>query len=124
MIKLSVFDEASSLKTHVQSSLKKENSQNPYYLHHSDSFNHVLVSELLTNDNCVSWNCSMILALSIQNKLGFTNETLTQLTDSMLPTWIWNNHTIGEWILISVSEAIALSLLFFDLARVIWLDLK
>lgn len=104
--------------------ISSEASQSPYFLHHSDTSNLVLVSELLTDENYITWSRSMLLALSIRNKLGFIDGTLTQPTGPLLSAWIRNNHIVIAWILNSVSKGISSSILFSDSARSIWLDLK
>ena len=39
----------------------------PFFLHHSDSLDLVLVSQQLTGDNYPSLSCAMIIALSVKN---------------------------------------------------------
>lgn len=66
----------------------------------------------------------MIIALSINNKLGFVDGTLVKPSGHLLPYWIRNNHVVIAWILNSVSKFISASLIFTDSVRDIWLDLK
>lgn len=73
----------SSSSIQVQTSSK--NFQKPYFPHHNDTSNLVLISDLHTNDNYITWSSSMILALSIHNKLGFADGTLTEPTRFLLP---------------------------------------
>ncbi|XP_038880436.1 uncharacterized protein LOC120072090 [Benincasa hispida] len=96
----------------------------PYALHHSDTSNLILVSELLTNDNYVSWSKSMVLSLSIRNKLGFIDGSLPRPTGDLLSLWIRNNNVVVAWILNFVSKSISSSILFTESAREIWLDLQ
>ncbi|XP_038895765.1 uncharacterized protein LOC120083929 [Benincasa hispida] len=96
----------------------------PYALHHSDTSNLVLVSELLTDDNYVSWSRSMVLTLFIQNKLGFIDGSLPRPTGDLLHLWIHNNNVVVSWILKSVSKSISSSILFTESAQAIWLDLQ
>lgn len=49
----------------------------PYFLHHLDSPS-ILVSQPLTDDNYSSWSRSMSIALSVKNKLGFINGSITK----------------------------------------------
>lgn len=108
----------------TQGQSEVQNSKSPYFLHHSDTTNLVLVSELLTDENYVSWSRSMILALSIKNKLGFVDGSITKPTGQLLPLWVRNNNSVIAWILNSVSKSISFSILFTDSAQAIWLDLK
>ncbi|XP_068661644.1 uncharacterized protein [Aristolochia californica] len=45
-----------------------EEPSNPYYIHHSDNPEQVLVSQLLTGENYINWSCAMLIALSVKNK--------------------------------------------------------
>lgn len=93
-------------------------SNSPYLLHHSDTSNLVLVTEPLTDDNYyVNVHRSMILALSIRNKLGFIDGTITKATGELLPLWIRNNNVVIAWIFHSVSKSISSSILFTESAR-------
>lgn len=44
---------------------------NPYYLHHLDGTNLVLVSELLIESNYTPWYLAMMIRLTVKNKVGF-----------------------------------------------------
>ena len=68
-----------------------------YYLHHSDNPGTVLVSQLLNGDNYVSWNRSMLIALSVKNKLGFVDGSIAKPDGSdpqLLNSWRRNNHIV------------------------------
>lgn len=66
----------------------------------------------------------MLIALSVKNKLGFIDGSISKPTGNLLPAWIRNNHIVIAWILNSVSKTISGSLLFSESARDIWIDLK
>lgn len=118
-------DSTTDLSSVRQEQSSRENNQNPYYLHHSDTSNLVLVSELLTDDNYVTWSRSMLIALSVRNKLGFIDGSITQpLAGELIFLWTRNNHMVIAWILNSVLKGISSSITFTDSARAIWLDLK
>ena len=94
----------------------------PFFLHYSDSPGLVLVSQQLTGDNYPSWTRAMIIALSVKNKLGFIDGSISRPdgTDSnLLSSWTRNNSIVISWILNSVS-----SILFSDTALEIWNDLS
>ncbi|MDV3193949.1 MAG: hypothetical protein Q8835_02705, partial [Sweet potato little leaf phytoplasma] len=101
-----------------------EDTQSPYYLHHNDTLNLVLVSELLTDENYLTWSRSMLLALSIRKKLGFVDVRIPQPTGELLSLWKRNNHMVIAWILNSVSKGISSSIMFTDSTQAIWEDLK
>ena len=57
-----------------------DDGSSPFFLHHSDSPGLSLVSQSLTGDNYASWSQSMMIALSIKNKLGFIDGTIQRLS--------------------------------------------
>ena len=98
-----------------------------YYLHHSDNPGTVLVSQLLNGDNYASWNRSMLIALSVKNKLGFVDGSILKSDGSdpqLLNAWRRNNHIVIAWLMNSVSKEISSSLLFGESAAKIWTDLN
>ncbi|KAJ4717700.1 Retrovirus-related Pol polyprotein from transposon TNT 1-94 [Melia azedarach] len=103
-----------------------EDCSSPYFLHYSDNPGLVLVSQPLTGDNYTSWSRSMVIALSVKNKLGFVDGSITRPTgtDPLLNSWIRNNNIVISWILNSVSKEISASVIFSQSAYEIWNDLK
>ena len=101
-------------------------SSNPYFLHHSDNPSLVLVSQPLIGENYASWSRTMLIALSVKNKLGFVDGSIPKPagTDPNLSSWIRNNNIVISWILNSVSKEISASIIFSVSAYEIWLDLK
>ncbi|XP_024030943.1 uncharacterized protein LOC112094408 [Morus notabilis] len=100
---------------------------NPYYLHHSDSTCLVLVSQLLTGDNYASESRAMLIALSVKNKLGFIDGSISKPGGNdlnLLNSWIRNNNMAISWILNSVSKEISASIIFSESGYEIWLDLE
>lgn len=98
-----------------------------FFLHHSDNPGLVLVTQPLTGDNYSSWSRSMMIALSVKNKLGFVNGSIPRSDDDdliHLNAWIRNNNIIISWILNSASKEISASLIFSELASDIWTDLQ
>ena len=64
-----------------------------YYLHYSDSPGLVLVSHLLTSENYTSWSTTMLIALSVKNKVCFVEGSLPQPEDvnqEQNSSWIRN----------------------------------
>ncbi|KAL5760938.1 hypothetical protein ACOSQ2_019776 [Xanthoceras sorbifolium] len=100
---------------------------NPFYLHHSDNPGLVLVSQQLTGDNYASWSRAMLIALSVKNKLGFIDGSLSKPEGTqidLLNSWIRNNNIFIFWILNSISKDISASVIFTESAHEIWLDLR
>ncbi|XP_060974307.1 retrovirus-related Pol polyprotein from transposon RE2 [Cannabis sativa] len=105
-----------------------EDPSDPYYLHHGDNPGNVLVSQLLTRqDNYIAWCRAMELAISVKNKLGFLNGSISKppITDHILyNAWIRNNNIVISWIINSVSKKISSSILYDESAAAIWNDLR
>lgn len=105
-----------------------DDPSDPYFLHHGDNPGHVLVSQLLTGqDNYIAWSRAMELAISVKNKLGFLNGSISKpsLSDQFLyNAWIRNNNIVISWIINSVSKEISSSILYAESAAEIWDDLK
>ncbi|XP_022889320.1 uncharacterized protein LOC111404796 [Olea europaea var. sylvestris] len=69
----------------------------------------------------------MIIALSVKNKLGFINGTITKPADSkaeLINAWIRNNNMVISWNLNSISKEISASVIYASTAHEIWNDLK
>ena len=101
--------------------------QSPFFMHYSDNPGLTLVSQLLTGDDYVSWSRSMKIALSVKNKLGFIDGTITRppATDgSLLHSWLRNNNIVIAWLLNSVSKEISKRILYSESAFEIWCDLR
>lgn len=99
----------------------------PYFLHHSDSPGLSLVSQSLTGDNYASLNRAMLIALSVKNKLGFIDGSISKPdgTDpNLLISWTRNNNIVIQWLLNSVTKEISGSIMFSDCAFYIWNDLR
>lgn len=61
--------------------LVPSNLDYPHYIHKTLYSSATLVPQLLDGRNYCAWARSMPHALSVQNKLGSKNETLTELKD-------------------------------------------
>ena len=68
----------------------------------------------------------MVIASSVENKLGFINGLIPRLTcdESLLNAWIRNNNIVISWLLNFVSKEISISVIYFESAHDIWIDLK
>ncbi|KAL5549597.1 hypothetical protein UlMin_004828 [Ulmus minor] len=94
-------------------------------LHPSDHPSLILVAKLLEGDNYGQWSCSMKIALSAKNKLGFIDGTIKMPTkeDLRLPFWARCNHMVLSWILNSVHVNISDSVIYAKTAVDVWNDL-
>ena len=103
-----------------------EEPQSSYFLHHSDGPGLVLVSHLLTGDNYPSWNRSLVIALSMNNKLGFVDGSIPKPVGNpdLLKSWMRNNNIVIAWLLNSLSKDISASVLYSETASEIWNDLR
>ncbi|KAA8532529.1 hypothetical protein F0562_032655 [Nyssa sinensis] len=98
-----------------------------YFLHHGENPGLMLVSQQLNGDNYPTWARAMSKALSVKNKLGFVNETLTKPanpSDPLYSAWERCNDMVLSWILNSVTKNIASNILYIDVAADAWKDLK
>ena len=69
----------------------------------------------------------MLIALSVKNKLGFIDGSITKSEGNdinLLNSWIRNNNVVISWILNFISKEISDSVIFSDFAYEIWLDLE
>ncbi|CAJ2647171.1 unnamed protein product [Trifolium pratense] len=102
-------------------------ASSPYFVHSSDGPNSVSVKPLLTGSNYHSWARSMRRALGGKMKFEFVDGTFPVVTDKFDPSYrAWNrcNMLVHSWILNSVSDSIAQSLVFMENAIDVWNDLK
>lgn len=102
-------------------------SDDPYFLHHSDNPDTLLVNQQLTGENYASWSRSMTIALSVKNKLDFVTGDLPQppATDVIrFKAWNRNNNIVISWILNSISKEISSSVIYLKTASAIWNELK
>ena len=101
------------------------NSQDPFYIHHSDSPSAVLVSPSLSGDNYGTWVRAITMALRAKNKLGLVDGTIMKPnTQPESQKWERCNDLVSSWILNSVSNEIRNSILYAENAREIWVDLR
>ncbi|CAJ2656892.1 unnamed protein product [Trifolium pratense] len=106
-----------------------EPSNNPsdiYYVHPSDGPSTVVVKPLLNYSNYQVWARSMRRALGGKNKFEFVDGSIPIPTDFDPNFKAWNhcNMLIHSWILNSVDESIASSLVFLENAIDVWNELK
>ncbi|GAU49924.1 hypothetical protein TSUD_180420 [Trifolium subterraneum] len=99
----------------------------PYYVHPGDGPSSVKVTPVLNGSNYHSWSRSMRRALGGKLKLDFIDGTIPIPLDSFDPSFrAWNrcNMLVHSWIVNSVSDSIAQSIIFMENAIDVWIDLK
>ncbi|KAL5704940.1 hypothetical protein ACHQM5_023296 [Ranunculus cassubicifolius] len=106
------------------SSNSQVSSDDPFFVHHSDSPTAILVSPPLSGDNYGTWLRSISRALRAKSKLGFADGTIKVPTDANEKSkWSKCDDLVASWILNSVIQEIRVSLLYADTAFEIWKDL-
>jgi hypothetical protein len=102
------------------------NTDSFFYVHPSEGPNFVVVTPLLNGSNYLAWSRSMRRALGAKNKLAFVDGTLPipDLQDLNRSAWERCNHLIHSWIINSVTEQIAQTLVFHENCFDVWQDLQ
>lgn len=115
-----------SKDTTANKDTNEDPSDNPFYVHHSDSPTAVLVSPSLTGDNYSTWVRAMRMALCAKNKLGFVISAISQpSSSSQLPKWERCNDPVTSYrILRSLHPDLASSILYGNSAKDVWDDLS
>ncbi|XP_021836616.2 uncharacterized protein [Spinacia oleracea] len=98
----------------------------PFYLHPTDNTANQLVSVKFMGEGYGDWRRSMMISMSSKNKLGFVNGRLPKPdpTDITYEAWLRCNDMMISWILFNLDSVISKSVLYFNTAREIWLDLE
>jgi hypothetical protein len=100
---------------------------NPFFLHHFDHPGMVLVSKPLDRDNYLTWCRAMTISLNAKSKLGFIDGTTTMPFATAKPddyaAWKKYNDMILSWILNSLTQDLADSVIFSTTAQEVWEDL-
>ncbi|PWA49411.1 hypothetical protein CTI12_AA482060 [Artemisia annua] len=101
--------------------------QNPLYLHPSDGPASLTVQEkLIGAQNYRAWRRAIEIGLSTKRKLGFIKGTVIRSTTDPNLAELWDtcNNMVICWIMGSVSESIAKSIMFVGTASEIWSQLE
>jgi hypothetical protein len=99
----------------------------PYYVHRSDEPSWVTITPKLNDSNFHAWARSMKRALGSKMKLDFIDGSIPPVVDNFDTSFCaWNhcNMLVFSWILNSVSEQIASSVVFMENAVDVWNNLK
>ncbi|PWA40618.1 hypothetical protein CTI12_AA563970 [Artemisia annua] len=101
--------------------------ENPLYLHPSDGPGSLTVQEkLIGAQNYRAWRRAIEIGLSTKRKLAFIKGTVVRSnTDANLAElWDTCKNMVICWIMGSVSESIAISIMFVGIASEIWMQLE
>lgn len=103
-----------------------QNLTSHYFVHPSDGPNTVTVTPVLNGSNYHVWARSMRRALGSKNKFRFVDGSIDppSIMDPTYTAWERCNLLIHLWIMNSVSETIAPSIVFIENAIDVWRDLK
>jgi hypothetical protein len=100
---------------------------NVYYVHSSDGPSSVSVTPKLNHSNYHSWTRSMRRALGAKNKFNFVNGTIEVPVDDFDPSykaWCRCNMLVHSWLMNSVEDSIAQSIVYLENAIDVWNKLK
>lgn len=97
-----------------------------YYIHPSENSITSLSSIRFNGSGYADWKRSVMIALSARNKIGFVTGKYPEpsIDSDEHSAWQRCNDLIISWLLYSLDEHIAKSVLYFTTAREIWTDLE
>ncbi|XP_057962256.1 uncharacterized protein LOC131153819 [Malania oleifera] len=104
-----------------------DDSSSPYYLHPSDNPGALLVSEIFNGENYVAWSRSIIIALTVKNKVQFIDGSIVSPPSDQFvkhTVWLRANNLVLSWLMNYISKEIRNSLLFVVSAVDLWNELK
>lgn len=101
------------------------NVHSPLFLHSVDHPGLMIVSVQLDGLNNTQWRSAMKIALDAKNKIAFVDSSLPRPDSGNHLFRIWSlcNSMVKSWLLNLVSKQIYGSILSFDDATEIWIDL-
>ncbi|KAL8161352.1 LOW QUALITY PROTEIN: hypothetical protein V2J09_012841 [Rumex salicifolius] len=104
---------------------RSDDAGDELYVHHSDNQSSSLSTTLLDERSYVKWRRSVEVSLIAKHKIGFVNGSCPKPpSDSPLcAQWERCNNMVISWLLHSVKQEIADSVLFCRTARQIWTEL-
>ncbi|CAA3027230.1 Hypothetical predicted protein [Olea europaea subsp. europaea] len=100
-----------------------DNPNSQYYLHYGENTGTQLISVLLSDENYSTWSRAITMALSVKNKEGFMDGTISKLdlNDLLFIPWRRCNHVVSACIINSIPKELYPSVMHKDSAREIWL---
>ena len=96
-----------------------------YYLHAANLVNTKLVSVPFDGTGLCDWRLSMMVSLSAKNKVAFVDGTLLRPTfdESTQQAWYRCNNMVIDWLIASLDNMTAKSIMYYTTARDIWCNL-
>ena len=97
-----------------------------FYIHPSDSSTSQIVSVKFNGTGFTNWQRSMLLSLSVKNKLGFVDGSVPKPAANSpdLKAWDRCNDLVCALLLSNLDETITQSVLYFKTGVEIWSDLN
>ena len=77
-----------------------DDSSSLHYLHPSDNPDALLVSEIFNGENYVAWSCSIVIALTVKNKVQFIDGSIVSPSIDQLvkhTAWLRANNLVLSW---------------------------
>ena len=118
---------SSSIVPPTSAVMANESTNNPFFLPTNENLGLILTSQPLTSsENYMSWARFVFLALSARNKFGFMNGSIPKPdpTSPLFNSWSRCNTTILSWLTNSLSPHLKASVMYINLAKDLWIDLK
>lgn len=105
--------------------MNPDSVHSPLYLHSADHPGMLIVSNKLDGSNYNQWASAMKTALDAKNKIVFVDGSAPRPEEGNPLSRVWSrcNSMVKSWLLNSVSKQIYGSILNFDDASQIWVDL-
>ncbi|XP_020204961.1 uncharacterized protein LOC109790256, partial [Cajanus cajan] len=99
---------------------------NPYHVPNGDNAIISIVPIVLKGNNYHAWSRAMTMALTSKSKMEFINGSLSKpdVGDALLPAWKKCNNMVLSWIINSLDPEIIQSVLWIDIAKDLWDDLR
>ena len=91
-----------------------QDTESHFYVHPSEGPHSVIISPKFNGSNYLAWSRSIQRALGAKNKLPFINGSLPVPDDDDLNKTAWErcNHLVQSWLIASVSDSIAQTIVF------------
>ncbi|XP_075088068.1 uncharacterized protein LOC142170144 [Nicotiana tabacum] len=98
----------------------------PYFLHSSDAPGMSLVNAVFDDRGLEAWRRSVLIALSVKNKLGFINGSFPSpvATSKDHQPWSRCNDMVTSWLLNSLSKDIGDSVIYSKSTMDLWTSLE
>jgi hypothetical protein len=101
-------------------------TESVFFVHPSEGPTSLSITPKLTGSNYIAWNRTVKRALGTKNKLGFIDGSIPIPAEDDLNRAAWErcNHLVQSWLIHSVSDSIAQTIIFYDTAFDVWRDLQ